>query len=192
MKTLIIYAHPRSKGHSSETLKQVISGMKARKIDHEIIDLYKIAYDPVLHDNELYTAGKRDVSKQNKEFQEKIKQAERLIFIYPVWWSTMPAILKGFIDRIFVSHFAFRYVNGIPHGLLKGKKAAVFISAGAPRWYSWLVLRDRPAKIMVRDILKFCGVTSKAFIIGKATQLTQNNILNIKKNVNKGLNYLYD
>ncbi|MCK8638773.1 NAD(P)H-dependent oxidoreductase [Fructobacillus fructosus] len=64
-------------------------------------------------DKDPYTAKYRDV----------VKKADFLIFIYPIWWSSMPAILKGLIDRVFVQGYAYRYNGVIPVALLKNKKA---------------------------------------------------------------------
>lgn len=186
MKPLIIYAHPATKGHCSTILGEV----KKRLKDYELIDLYKLKYDPVMHENEHYTSGNYEVSKQNKKFQKMISGADKLIFIYPVWWASMPAILKGFVDKVFTSHYAFKYVKGIPRGLLKGKKAAVFMSMGGPKWVTRLFLGNRAAKIMKKDILRFCGISSKVFQIGKATKLDQKQIRKIKIQVKKGLKYL--
>ena len=116
MKTLIIYAHPKTEGHCSTILYEVKKVMKEKKKKYDLIDLYKIKYDPILHDEEHYTAGEghRKVSKENKKFQKMIKDTNELIFIYPIWWGSMPAILKGFIDRVFTSHFAYQYKGPIP------------------------------------------------------------------------------
>ena len=54
---------------------------------------------------------------------------------YLNWWNSTPAILKGFIDRVFVAGFAFKYEGKIPKGLLTGKKAAVIMSTGAPNLF---------------------------------------------------------
>ena len=66
MKTLIIYAHPKTEGHPPIILEEVKSFLKDFGEDYEIIDLYKIKYDPVLHEEEHYTSGNRNISKQNK------------------------------------------------------------------------------------------------------------------------------
>ena len=96
MKALIIYAHPGSQGHCSETLLQVEQSLKSKSIEFRTIDLYKIRYNPVLCKEEIYTAGKPKLSKSTLKFQKMIKGADRLVFIYPLWWGTPPAILKGF------------------------------------------------------------------------------------------------
>ena len=200
MKTLIIYAHPETNGHGHFTLKSVEEWHKKNQIDYELIDLYKIKYDPVLHEDEHYTAGNVKITEQNKKFQEKIRGTERLIFIYPVWWGSMPAILKGFFDRVFTAGFAFnfspapilgKYIGGIPIKLLKGKKAAVFLTTGTIKFFCFLVMGDRFKDLIKRDILGFFGIKAKVFHTGKATLLNAEQQEKIRRNVKKGMNYLY-
>ena len=187
--TLIIYAHPKTTGHCSKVLEYVTERLKGH--DYELIDLYRLNYDPVLYENELYTAGNKEISVQNKNFQEKVKKADKLIFIYPVWWGSMPAILKGFFDRVFVPGFAFRYSKaGIPKGLLPGKSAAVFITSGGNRFLYWLI-GNRPVKLIKKDILGFFAIKSKVFLIDNARKLSKEKESNIKSTVDKGLRYLY-
>ena len=199
MKNLIVYANP-SKGHCYAILQEVKKLLEKKKEEYEVIDLYKINYDPVLHKDEHYTAGNYHVSKENKKFQKMIKETNKLIFIYPVWWDTMPAIMKGFFDKIFTSHYAFKYVNmpiisklingPVPVGLLKDKKATVFVTTEAKKWQAKIFLRNRFKKIVSTDILKFCGIKSKVFHLAGCTTHCKNKEKEIKKLVKKGINYL--
>lgn len=189
MKTLIIYAHPETDGHCTETLRQVESQMKEKNKEYEIIDLYKIGYNPVLQKEELYTAGNRNISEQNLEFQQKIKNSNNLIFIYPVWWGTMPAILKGLFDRILTSGFAYKYhEGGKKEEFLRDKKAVVFVSSGGPR-LGYLFFNI--PKILIKNrILGFCGIKTKVYQIYNANKLNEEKINQIKKNVEKGIKFL--
>jgi NAD(P)H dehydrogenase (quinone) len=189
-ETLIIYSHPNHTGFCGTYLKEIEKILKKEKQEYELIDLYKIKYNPILSNNEHYTSGNYHKAKDTLVFQEKIKHAKKLIFIYPTWWQTLPAILKGFIDRVFVSHFAFKYENGFPRGLLKNKKAIVFTSAGGPRLYSRVILCDKALRVMTKDILNFCGIKSKGFPIGSATKLTPKKIEEIKKTAIRSMKYL--
>ncbi|PKM89419.1 NADPH dehydrogenase [Candidatus Falkowbacteria bacterium HGW-Falkowbacteria-2] len=172
-KYLIIYANPRHEGHSGYLLQQVESRLAARGADFEVIDLYRIGYDPILKPTELYSAPNRVIDPQNIEFQKKIKAATSLLFIYPTWWQAPPAILKGFIDRVFTSGFAFTYVNGLPIGLLKDKKAAAFTTSGSPAFFHFIT--GNPAlKVLLKYTLAFCGMRTKGFSLGRALHLNEN------------------
>jgi len=190
MKTLIIYARPCTSGHCPHILKTVEDRLKKRKEDYEIIDLYKLNYDPVLKENEHYTSGNYEVSKQNKKFQEKIKEADNLMFIYPVWWGSMPAIMKGFFDRVFVGRFAFKFKGKVPVGLLKGKKAAVLLTTGAHEFFNW-IMGSPGSKLVKKFILDFCGIKTKVFVIGNSTKFNEKQGKKIGKAVDKAVRYLY-
>lgn len=167
-KIFIIYAHPNHTGHHGYFLKAITKILTQKKCSYELLDLYKINYDPVLKAEELYSAGQKNVSQQNLEFQAKIIEASHLLFIYPTWWGGMPAILKGWVDRVFVSQFGFIYKLGIPIGQLKGKKAAVFTASGAPRLYYLLATRERALLSLTHDVLRFCGLKTRGFRLGSA------------------------
>lgn len=190
-RTLIIYAHPNKKGFCGEILNQTMSYMHVHKKDFELIDLYAINYDPRLADDEHYTSGGYHVSDENKEFQKKITEATHLIFIYPTWWQNMPAILKGFVDRVFTSRFAFRYKYNLPFGLLHGRRAAVITSAGGPRIYTRCIIGDRSMTVLVKDVLRFCGMRARGFGIGSARELTEKNKKKIASTVLRAMRYLY-
>lgn len=190
-KTLIIYAHPNHAGHCGCFLKEVIRELERRQEAHEVLDLYALGFDPVLKADEHYASNHRAVAPGIRELQAKIEQAQRLVFIYPNWWQNMPAMLKGFIDRVFTPGFAFEYqTNGLPRGLLRGRRAAVFTSSGAPRFFARFLAADRSLKVLVRDVLKFCGIEAQAFAIGLATELNPKNQAAIARAVRRGLEFL--
>lgn len=168
---LVVYAHPNHQGHSGYLLKEVQKIWQEKGIEADVIDLYAIGYDPVLKDSELYSAGRKEISEQNKEFQEKIKAAKYLLFIYPTWWQNMPAILKGFLDRVFTSGFGFTYKNKLPVKLLKGKKAAVFTSTGGPGVYNRFFTHYSSLRVLSKHLLNFCGISTREFILGRAFKL---------------------
>lgn len=188
---LIIYAHPNHDGHNGIFLEKISQELKNQNMSFDLIDLYAINYDPVLKDSELYSQGKKEVSEQNTEFQNKIKEADKLLFIYPAWWQNMPAILKGFIDRVFVSGFAFVYKLGIPLPLLKGKKAAVVTTGGGPNIYHRLIIGQTPNNILSRHVLNFVGIRTKNFHLGLANKTPDENMISrIEKLKNEVIKYL--
>jgi len=190
-KVLIIYSHPSHDGHSAYFLDCIKNLLNTKSnISYEIFDLYAINYDPILKNDELYSANRKAVSLENLNIQEKIKDADRLIFIYPTWWQNMPAILKGFIDRVLVSGFAFIYKNGKPVGLLTNKKAAVFTTTGGPHFYSILFKKNRSLNILIKDVLLFVGIKARGYSIGSAGRLSDENKSKIKKISEKVIHYL--
>jgi len=202
MKTIVIYAHPRTPGHCHETLKQVKSELSKRRKQYEVLDLYAMKYDPVMHEDEHYTTPEhRHVSALNKKIQDKISKAKNLIFIYPIWWNSEPAILKGFMEKVFTARFAFYYaklwyaswlLGGIPMPLLRRKKAAVMTTSSSKKWVFWLFEgRFRGLKVMTHDTLGFFGIKAKNFHLGGCTSLTEERKKKVQKNVLKAVKWLY-
>jgi putative NADPH-quinone reductase len=92
--------------------------------------------------------------------QEMIRWADHLVFFYPNWWSTFPALLKGFIDRTFLPGFAFKYRTGnrTPEKLLTGKSARLIVTMDNSPWYYRWVLKQPGHNAMKRGTLQFCGI----------------------------------
>ncbi|KAA6447805.1 NAD(P)H-dependent oxidoreductase [Bacillus swezeyi] len=158
MQTAVIYAHPNPNSFNGAILNQVVKALEDGKKSYTVIDLYKERFDPVLIFNEQKRRSEMKNDPETAEYRNIIKSADHLIFIYPLWWGGMPAILKGFIDRVFVSGEAYTYQGKLPKGLLKARTASVYYTADAPGWYLRLWRRDAD-RITAKDaILKFCGV----------------------------------
>ncbi|MDD2680780.1 MAG: NAD(P)H-dependent oxidoreductase [Patescibacteria group bacterium] len=173
-KFLIIYAHPSREGHCGYFLEQIENKLKKQATDYELIDLYQLNYNPVLKNEELYSSGRKAISEENLALQAKIKGANRLLFIYPTWWQNVPAILKGFLDRIFTGGFGVTYKHGLPIGLLKGKRAAAFTTCSGPSVYTHFFTGSSSLKVLLKHTLKFCGMQTKGFLFGSARHLEEN------------------
>jgi NAD(P)H dehydrogenase (quinone) len=185
---LIIYAHPNKLGHNGYILKQLKEEFKRQK--PQVLDLYKIKYAPTMSQKELYTSGGRIPAKDTLKFQRLLKKHRKIIIIYPTWWNSTPAILKGFFDRVLTSKFAFKYDSrGIPKGLLKGKVAVVTTTGSSSLMHN-LLQGGRSLKIVAKDTLKFCGYESKGFLIGSATHLTDKRKRKIEKLTKKISKYI--
>lgn len=91
---------------------------------------------------------------------EKIKNANHLVWVFPMWWYGYPAIMKGFIDRTFLPGITFEPIEGkpLPKKLLKGKTARVIITADAPRWYDYLFMKSPAINQFKKGTLEFCGI----------------------------------
>ncbi|MED1569052.1 NAD(P)H-dependent oxidoreductase [Bacillus paramycoides] len=158
MNVLIIYAHPSPSSFNASILEHVQKGLQETNHSVTLLDLYKEQFDPVLVFNE--EKKRRDLlhEEETKRYRELVQKADTLLFIYPIWWWGMPAILKGFIDRIFVAGFAYKYEGALPKGLFKGKKAWVINTLDSPLWYVALLYRSADWIMMKRGVLRFCGI----------------------------------
>ena len=123
----------------------------------KLVHLTDLEFNPIL------TYGYRVVSKLEPDLQKiqhDISDAEHLVFVYPNWWGTYPALLKGFIDRVFLPDFAFKYHKQGPFWdkVLTGKTAQLIVTTDTPAWYYWLVNRLPGHTTMEIGILEFSGI----------------------------------
>ncbi|TCD03192.1 NAD(P)H-dependent oxidoreductase [Pedobacter psychroterrae] len=130
MKHLIIYAHPNPKSLNSQFKASLTNHLKMMGSEVAVRDLYQLDFNPVLSLVDM--AGQRAgiVADDVREEQEFIVWADCITIIHPIWWTGLPAIMKGYIDRVFSYGFAYRYDNGVQKGLLAGKQAIIINTHG--------------------------------------------------------------
>ncbi|BBI33556.1 NAD(P)H-dependent oxidoreductase [Cohnella abietis] len=157
-KILIITGHPTPQSFCSALSDAYMEGALSSKAQVRTIDLSKIEFNPNL---KFGYHQRTELEDSLKEAQELISWANHLVFVYPTWWGAMPAILKGFIDRVFLPGFAFKYRKNSPlwDKLLTGKSAHLIVTMDTPSWYYRLIYRRAGHSVMKRNILQFCGIS---------------------------------
>lgn len=153
----VIHAHPDAASFG-RALSEAYADA-ARTAGHEVHDirLADLSFDPVLHH------GYREIQPLEPDLvqaQLDVKWAEHLVFQYPTWWGSTPALLKGFLDRIFLSGWAFKYRDGgkFWDKLLTGRSARLIVTMDAPGFYDRLAYRASSRQAMSHAVLRFCGV----------------------------------
>ncbi len=154
---LIINAHPDKESFCFALAESYKMGAYKAEADVKLVHLIDLKFNPIL------TFGYRKISPLEPDLykmQQDILWANHLVFVYPNWWATFPALLKGFIDRVFVPGFAFKYHEKGPFWdkLLKGKTARLIVTMDTPKWYYWLINRNAGHNAMKIGVLKFCGI----------------------------------
>ena len=129
MKTTIIMCNPSEDSFSKDIMKKVISILEEKQKQYEVIDLYEDKFNPVMtaEDEKLYSIGK-STDKLVETYQKKLKECDEIVFIFPIWWNNVPAMLKGFFDKVFIKEFAFVEENHRPKGLLTNVKSGLLIT----------------------------------------------------------------
>lgn len=114
----IVYAHPWDGSFSHAELEQVKQTLTARHQDYNLIDLYEDGFDPVMRAKDLSVYGKGDFKDPMVgEYIETIQKTNKLILMFPIWWLSMPAMLKGFFDKVFLANRIINFVDkkAVPH-----------------------------------------------------------------------------
>lgn len=156
-KILIINGHPDEKSFCNSLAQSYKIGTDSAGADCKLVNLYDLKFNPILnHGYRLITELEPDLL----AIQQDILNAEHLVLVYPNWWGTYPALLKGFIDREFLPGFAFKYLekSPLPAKLLKGKTARLIVTMDTPTWYYFLVNRRPGHNSMKIGILGFSGI----------------------------------
>jgi 1,4-dihydroxy-2-naphthoate polyprenyltransferase len=150
-RVLIIDGHPRHDSFGAALAQACQKAARGRYAESDLLCLRSLEFDPVHRGQAL------EPSLQSA--QGAIQRADIIIFVYPTWWGTVPALLKGFLDRVLLPGFAFaERSDGGWDGLLGGRTALLITTMDTPRWvYRWLL--GAPGIRAMRDAtLGFCGI----------------------------------
>ena len=156
-KIVIINGHPNKESFCFELAKQYKKGAGFSGAECNLINLTDLNFSPILK----YGYHKRtELEPDLVHIQNEILQANHLVFVYPIWWGTPPALLKGFIERVFLPEFAFKYRKNSLHWdkLLTGKTARLIVTMDTPKWYYRFVYKRPGHNAMKKGVLQFCGI----------------------------------
>lgn len=178
MKHLIIYAHPNERSLNHHFKQSVEETLRQNGHDVVVRDLNKMNFKPALSLDDMADQRKGIVADDVKQEQDFISWADSITFIYPIWWTGMPAIMKGYIDRVFSYGFAYRYDQGVQKGLLVGKSAYIINSHGKSNAEYHEIGMDKALTLTSdKGIYNYCGLDIKQhFFFDKADRATQSSI----------------
>ncbi|MCC7220310.1 MAG: NAD(P)H-dependent oxidoreductase [Candidatus Contendobacter sp.] len=175
MNVLIVYAHPNPRSFNQAILHTLDAALRDRGHLTQTHDLYRMRFRAVLDSDDLNRNWRGEPAEDVRREQESVLWAQGLAFIYPIWWFGPPAILKGWIDRVFTRKFAFDFGAEGMKGLLTHERALILNTLGGDEAsyhrQDWHELLARP---MTEGILSVCGVrevTHQAFY--EVTGVTQ-------------------
>ncbi|MCP3740723.1 NAD(P)H-dependent oxidoreductase [Rossellomorea sp. BNER] len=133
MKHLVVYAHPHPESFNHAILETTVSALEKNGHEVEVRDLYALDFQPVLKPSDLKAIKTGKTPSDIKIEQEFVAQTDAITLIYPIWWTGLPAILKGYIDRVFSYGFAYSYGEKGINQLLAGKKGFIINTHGTPK-----------------------------------------------------------
>lgn len=166
MNLLIIYTHPNHQSLNYAFLQEVIRGGQENTAIKEIkvLDLYEEGFNPVLVFNEHKRRRDMHTDPALASYREQLMWADKIAFIYPIWWGRPPAMLLGYIDQMFASGFAYRDKGGIlPEGLLKGKSVVCISTMMGPTHYPLLWLNNAHKTLMRKALFNYVGIKKVKF-----------------------------
>lgn len=169
-KVLIFLGNPDTESYSGRLASAYEEA--ARQAGHEVerINIGDLNFDPILH------KGYKEIQALEPDLlmvQDKIRWADHIVFVYPNWWCTMPAIMKGMFDRMWLPGFAFNFDKPTRKLIqrLKGKSARVIIVAGTHSpFQTWWKFGDYTNEI-AHGILGFAGLATKVTAFGPSEKV---------------------
>ncbi|MCB0926200.1 MAG: NAD(P)H-dependent oxidoreductase, partial [Mycobacterium sp.] len=155
---VVVLGHPDSESLCGAIARAYSEGARSAGAAVREINLGEMTFDPVLRH------GYRGVQPLEPDLvaaQEAIAWAGQVVFVYPNWWGSMPALLKGFVDRVFLPGFAFTYRENsqLWDRLLAGRRGRLLVTMDSPPWYYRWVVGQPGHRMMRRAILGFSGIT---------------------------------
>lgn len=127
MNHLIVFAHPHQESFNRAILDTAVRALQTKGHEVHVRDLYQLGFNPVLTGEDTAEMKKGSTPADIQAEQAFITKADVITFVYPVWWTGLPAILKGYVDRVFAYGFAYQYNSqGGIDKLLAGKKGVIY------------------------------------------------------------------
>ncbi len=160
MNYLVISAHPYKGSFNAAAVKAIADTLEQMGRTVRVIDLVEDGFNPVMQAEDLRLWGQgKAADPMVAPYQRAIEDADVLVFPFPVWWGTMPAILKGFCDKVLLPGWAYTAgADGSLSGLLKGKKAVVITTMQTPLSIFNEQYQNPVVGGFVNDTLRTCGL----------------------------------
>ncbi|MGO4541397.1 NAD(P)H-dependent oxidoreductase [Paenibacillus sp. 2TAB19] len=172
---LVITGHPDTESFCSALSQAYIEGAKEQPVQVRALHMGELEFEPNL---KFGYRQRTELEADLLKAQELIRWADRIVLVYPVWWGMMPAVMKGFFDRILLPGFAFRYKENSMFfdKLLTGKTARLIVTSDTPSWYNRLIYGQAGHRVVKQSILQFCGIKPvRVTDIGPVTHATAEN-----------------
>jgi NAD(P)H dehydrogenase (quinone) len=187
---LLILGHPSKDSFSNALLEAYKKGAESEGAAIKTIYISDLDFDVNLSDG-YRTGDGMELEEDLIKSQEQILWADHVVLAFPNWWGFMPAITKGFIDRIFLPGFAFKHQSGkiFPEKLLKGKSIRVLVTMDTPKFWFYLVYRASQYQILKNIVFGYVGFDPVKFstfgFMRKSTDKQRQNWLQKVMNLGK-------
>jgi putative NADPH-quinone reductase len=156
-KILIINGHPNAESFNNGLFEAYKKGARTTGAEIREIVIKDLQFNPNL---QFGYQKRTELEPDLLDAWEKIKWADHLVWVHPVWWGGLPAIMKGFIDRLFLPGFVFQNRENSVwwDKLLTGKTGHIITTMDQPGWYYWLVFGQPSINQLKKSTLEFCGI----------------------------------
>ncbi len=167
MRCLVVYCHPVPESFGATLRDTALAALAARGCEVRLVDLYAEGFDPVLSADERRAMDRAPTDPKLAPHLDHLKWADAILFVYPTWWYGLPAMLKGWLDRVWATDVAFtlpadggRIVSLVPHI----RRVGIVTTCGAPWW--WSALMGQPGrKTILRGLRALCATRARTLYV---------------------------
>lgn len=169
MKVVIVFNHPYDGSFCNAILQSVTNGLEKGNHQIDLIHLDKDNFNPVMTAGDLKGfRDKKPIDPKVIEYSYRIKNADHLVFIFPIWWELMPAMTKGFIDKVIFPGVAYDYTNESNTRMKplwnKLKGITIITTMNTPNWLYWLLFGNAIKKAMILGTFWKIGFKNRKWI----------------------------
>ncbi|MGX1307852.1 NAD(P)H dehydrogenase (quinone) [Amorphus suaedae] len=160
MKVLVVYAHPCDGSFNAAVRDRLVGGLADAGHEVRVADLYAEGFDPVMGPAEretYHTPGENEAPVAGE--LERLRWCDALVFVYPTWWFGLPAILKGWLDRVFVPHATFSMPTETerPAGQLRNIVEIAVVTTCGATWLTSKFVGEPGRRTILRGIGSLCA-----------------------------------
>ncbi|MET3927211.1 NAD(P)H-dependent oxidoreductase [Devosia sp. 2618] len=190
MRALVVLAHPLKDSLCAHLAHVAIDALRARGATVDVLDLYAEGFSPVLTADERrlhYStpAPEPDVA----ALQARLAAADTLVLVFPTWWFSLPAILKGWFDRVWAPKFAYEPGTPIRPLLTNLKTCLVVTTLGSPWWIDRLAMRQPVKRVLKTALLGACAPQARFTMLSlhAAENVAPDTVESFAKRIRKSL-----
>lgn len=159
---VVVYYHPYNGSYCHAILEATIKGLEKGGYQVDVMDLLADNFNPVMTGADLLAFVKHQmVDEQAQDYVTRLKKAQKLIFIFPIWWELMPAMIKGFIDKVIFPGSTYEYaktITGMKATLPNLEQTYVISTMNTPKYLYQFVFGNAVKKSMITGTLKKTGL----------------------------------
>ena len=162
MRALVVLAHPLKDSLCGHLAHETIDALRARSVTVDVLDLYAEHFQPTLTADErrrYYATPEPD--QDITALQRRLAAADMLVLVFPTWWFGLPAMLKGWFDRVWAPGFAYRHGTPIVPLLTGLRSCLVVTTLGSPWWVDRIVMRRPVRRTLKTGLLLACAPQAK-------------------------------
>lgn len=168
MRTVIVFNHPYEGSYCNAILQSVTKGLQSAQHEVDVIHLDREGFNPVMSAADLKAFKERKpIDPKVIEYKQRLEQADHLIFIFPIWWELMPALTKGFIDKVIFPGVAYTYNasgNRMQPLFPKLKSVTVITTMNTPGLLYRLIFGNAIRKAMITGTFWKMGYRNRKWI----------------------------